>query len=183
MILGAVLAGGRSTRFGSDKAVALWQGETLLAHAVATLAPQCARVVVVGREAAPAPALCLPDWPAPGMGPLAGLCAALRHARDNGYRAVLSCAVDSVGLDDGLLTELGGAPAYVDSQPVIGLWPASAADAAQAILAADGKHSMRALAHAVEARAVTLRRHPANINTPADLAAIQNIIRETRHGL
>ena len=34
MILGAVLAGGKSTRFGSDKAVAVLGGETLLMRAV-----------------------------------------------------------------------------------------------------------------------------------------------------
>ena len=32
--LGAVIAGGRSSRFGSDKAMALWQGRPLIDHAI-----------------------------------------------------------------------------------------------------------------------------------------------------
>ena len=55
MTLGAVLAGGQSSRFGSDKALAVLDGQTLLTRAVATLAQWCDTVVVVGRSEAPAP--------------------------------------------------------------------------------------------------------------------------------
>lgn len=76
MILGVVLAGGKSSRFGSDKALAELDGHTLISRAVDALAGWCEYVVVAGRETAPAPTL--PDWPAAGMGPLAGLAAALQ---------------------------------------------------------------------------------------------------------
>ncbi len=181
MILGAVLAGGRSLRFGSDKALAMHDGDSLLGHAVALLTRQCAAVVVVGREEAPAPTL--PDWPAPGMGPLGGIAAALRHAGDMGYTAVLTVSVDAVGLDEPLLDALLPGPSYVEGQPVIGLWPATAMVAVEGILAGDGKHSMRALIEATGARPVRLHRPPANINTPEDLAALSNKNREMSHGL
>jgi molybdopterin-guanine dinucleotide biosynthesis protein A len=170
VILGVILAGGKSARFGSDKALAELDGHTLIARAVDALTGLCEHVVVVGRETAPTPTL--PDWPRAGMGPLAGLAAALHHARDEGYAAVLSCGVDSVDLPTDLLELLGSAPAYVADQPVIGLWPASAVAAIEAILTGDGRHSMRAFAEATGARAVVLRTSPANINTPADLAAL-----------
>ena len=87
MILGAVLAGGQSSRFGSDKAIAEFQGRTLLARAVDTLSGWCEHVVVIGRETAPAPTL--PDWPGPGLGPLAGR---LRHILFNRkFRSFPSC--------------------------------------------------------------------------------------------
>ncbi|MBA4356013.1 MAG: molybdenum cofactor guanylyltransferase, partial [Novosphingobium sp.] len=108
MILGAVLAGGQSTRFGSDKALAELGGRTLLARAVEALEGMCDAVVVIGRETAPAPTL--PDWPRAGMGPLGGIAAALHHARDAGYEAVLTCSVDGMGLGDDLLAQLGAAP-------------------------------------------------------------------------
>ena len=54
-LLGAVLAGGRSERFGSDKALARLGGRTLLEQAVEALGAQCDAVIVVGREDAPAP--------------------------------------------------------------------------------------------------------------------------------
>jgi len=174
MILGAVLAGGQSSRFGSDKALAELDGRTLLARSVDMLAGWCEHVVVTGRMTAPAPTL--PDWPRAGMGPLAGLAAALHHARDEGYDAVLSCGVDAALLPDNLPELLGAAPAYLSDQPVIGLWPASAVAAIEAILTGTGegtrKHSMRALAEAIGARPVALGEAPANINTQADLAAL-----------
>lgn len=176
MILGAVLAGGLSTRFGSDKALAEFGGHTLLAHAVDTLSGWCEYVVVVGRETAPAPTL--PDWPRPGMGPLAGIAAALHLARDEDYEAVLTCGVDSLGLPESLPDLLAPGPAYLSAQPVVGLWPAGAVAAIEAILTSDGRHSMLQFAEAIGARPVKAGAKPANINTPADLAAL-----EKRRGL
>lgn len=171
MILGAVLAGGQSSRFGADKALAEFRGRTLLAHSVDTLSGWCEHVIVVGRAEAPAPTL--PDWPRPGMGPLAGLAAALHHARDEDYEFVLTCGVDSLALPDDLPDLLSPAPAYLAAQPVIGLWPASAVRAIEDILHSDGRHSLKRFAEAVGARAVTGVADPANINTQADLAALQ----------
>lgn len=177
MILGAVLAGGQSSRFGSDKALAVLGGRTLLDLAVTSLIGSCDAVVVVGRETAPGPALpanFLPDRPRAGMGPLGGLAAALHHARQSGFDTVLSIAVDSLGINMALFNALEPAPAYVESQPVIGLWPASAGPALDAWLSSDARHSMRAFAEAVGARPVTLARNPANINSPADMAALEH---------
>jgi molybdopterin-guanine dinucleotide biosynthesis protein A len=171
MILGCVLAGGQSSRFGSDKALAELGGQTLIARAVESLSGWCEHVVVVGRELAPAPTL--PDWPRPHMGPLAGIAAALHLARDEGYDAVLTCGVDSAELPDDLPALLAPAPAYLADQPVIGLWPASALAAIEAILTSEGRHSMRQFAEAIRARAVNSAAKAANINTPADLAELE----------
>jgi molybdopterin-guanine dinucleotide biosynthesis protein A len=170
MILGAVLAGGLSTRFGSDKALAELDGHTLIARAVDALSGWCEYVVVVGRETAPAPTL--PDWPRPGMGPLAGIAGALHLARDENYTAVLTCGVDSVGLPENLPELLGAAPAYLADQPVVGIWPAASLDVLEAMLTGEGRHSMYAFAQAIGARAVKLEQSPANVNTQADLAAL-----------
>ena len=176
MILGAVLAGGQSSRFGSDKALAEFRGHTLLAHAVDTLSGWCEYVVVVGRETAPAPTL--PDWPRAGMGPLAGIAAALHHARDEGYDYLLTCGVDSLALPENLPDLLTPAPAFLEAQPIIGLWPASIVGAVEEILHSQGPHSLKRLTAAIHARPVKIAAEPANINTQADLAAL-----ERRHGL
>ncbi|OCC22873.1 molybdenum cofactor guanylyltransferase [Croceicoccus estronivorus] len=176
MILGVVLSGGLSTRFGSDKALAEFDGHSLLSRAVDMLSGWCEQVVIAGREAGPAP--CIPDWPRPGMGPLGGIAAGLHHARDADFEAILSCGVDSTGLPGNLLDMLNPAPAYLADQPVIGLWPVSAADAVEAILSGEGRHSMRAFAERIGARPVPLDRPPININTPDDLAALRQGIRQ-----
>jgi molybdopterin-guanine dinucleotide biosynthesis protein A len=171
VILGVVLAGGRSTRFGSDKALAELGGHTLLARAFDTLTGFCELTVIAGRGSGPGP--CLPDWPRAGMGPLGGIAAALRLARDEGYDSVLSCAVDSLRLPDDLLERLSPAPAYLEAQPVVGHWPVGAIEALEALLLGEGKHSMLAFAAAIGATAVKIDAIPANINTPADLAAME----------
>jgi molybdopterin-guanine dinucleotide biosynthesis protein A len=171
MILGAVLAGGQSSRFGSDKALAEFQGHTLLARAVDALAGWCEHVVVVGRPTAPAPTL--PDWPRSGMGPLGGIAAALHLARDEDYDAVLTCGVDSLLLPDNLPELLTPAPAFLAAQPIIGLWPAAAAEPIERMLHGDGPHSLKRFVEAIGARPVTVANGPANINTRADLAALE----------
>lgn len=168
MILGAVLAGGQSSRFGSDKALAALGGRTLLERAVAALEAQCDGVIVVGRGD-------MPDRPRAGMGPLGGINAALHHAASHGYSDVLTCGVDCGGLGAGVRAELSPAPAYVADQPVIGLWPASAAPTLDAFLATDAKHSMRAFAAMIGARPITLAAKTANINTREDLASAQEL--------
>ncbi len=173
--LGAVLAGGKSTRFGSDKALATIDGERLLDIAVAALAPHCDRVVVVGRQ--DEAHRCVADWPKPDCGPLGGIAGALEHALASGYDEVLTCGVDSVDLPADLADRLWPSPAFLTAQPVVGMWRADAAGVIEKIMYGEGKHSMRAFADAVGARGVTLARDPLNINTAADLERVE------RHGL
>lgn len=179
--LGCVLAGGQSSRFGSDKAMAVLDGTTLLERAIVELSAWCDEVVVVGRSEAPCPVL--PDWPAPGMGPLGGIAAALRHAEARGHADVLTCGVDSAGLPADLPALLSPAPACLADQPVVGLWPASAAADIADILVHEGRHSLRQFAERIGARRVTSDCLPANINTPADLAALQGQPGENADGL
>ena len=176
MILGVVLAGGMSTRFGSDKALAELAGRTLLARAVDGLAGFCEHVIIAGRDHGPAP--CIPDWPRAGMGPLAGIAAGLHHADDEGYATVLTCGVDSADLPEDLLDLLSPAPAFLADQPVVGHWPRGAVGEIERILESGERHSMLHFAEAIGARPVKTAHEPANINTPADLAAA-----EKRHGL
>lgn len=171
MILGVVLAGGKSSRFGSDKALAELDGHTLLALAVDALSGFCEKVVIAGRETGPAP--CIPDWPHDGMGPLGGIAAGLRLAQDEDFASVLTCGVDSVALPASLIEDLSPAPAFLETQPVIGHWNTQSASAAEAILQSEGRHSMLAFAAAIGARGVKSASTPANINTPADLAAME----------
>ena len=79
---GVVLAGGRSSRMGSDKAWVAWQGSTLLAHGCTTRAAALDGPVVVVRAEAQAlpplpPDVLVVDDPRPQLGPLQGLAAGL----------------------------------------------------------------------------------------------------------
>ncbi len=86
---GIVLAGGKSTRFGSDKASAILHGRPLLQFVADTVTMQCSPLVVVrarGQELPklawlPAPVVVVEDF-AEGEGPVAGMIAGLRAVRE-----------------------------------------------------------------------------------------------------
>lgn len=165
-LLGAILAGGASRRFGSDKAAALLGGKALIDHVVDRLAPQVAAVVVVGRDH---PGLVsLPDRPCGGLGPLGGLAAALAYAAAGGFDAVVTSGCDLPDLPDDLV-RLAPGPAVARGQPLVGLWPVTLAALLDAHLAASADRSLRAWVVVCGARAVDLGAM-ANINTAGDLA-------------
>ena len=118
--MGAVLTGGRSSRFGSDKGVALLGGVPLADHAAAAIAPFVGAVIRVGGPDG------IADLPAPGLGPLGGIAAALDHAMRLGFDSVLTIGCDMPRLPDGLVEALlRRAPAYCGEAPVLGHWPVS----------------------------------------------------------
>jgi molybdopterin-guanine dinucleotide biosynthesis protein A len=82
-ISGYVLAGGRSSRMGTDKALLELAGQPLIAHAVTKLRRICADVYILGSNPALAAyALLVPDLH-PNCGPVGGIEAALAHSTCN----------------------------------------------------------------------------------------------------
>ncbi|WP_370173173.1 molybdenum cofactor guanylyltransferase [Sphingobium abikonense] len=169
IVLGAVLAGGRSSRFGSDKALAMLNGCTLLDHAIAALSPHVSQVVVCGRAGG------LADRPRPDLGPLGGLNAALHHAIDHGIAGVLTTGCDMPVYPAQLPALLiGPRAAVVEGQPLLGWWPATLAPMLDAHLAGENSRSIRGWLEAASGRMVTLEDIALpNINRPQDLAALQ----------
>jgi molybdenum cofactor guanylyltransferase len=173
-LLGALIAGGLSSRFGSDKALAPWRGRPLIEHAADALRPHVDAIVVCGR--AHGRLTVVADRPGPNMGPLGGLAGALHHARHHGFDAVLTVGCDTPLLPAALLARLAAAPgpAHVASLPIIGLWPVALAERLDAFLAEDRKHAIRAWAAEVGAEAVAWG-ELANVNAPSDLAALDRL--------
>lgn len=170
-LLGAVIAGGQASRFGSDKAAALWQGKPLIEHVIAQLGPVVDELVICGRDFGGRVGIA--DRPAHGLGPLGGLNAALHHGAEIGVDAVLSAGCDTPLLPAALLDRLRHAtgPAYLANLPVIGVWPVSLADALDQFLAQDRKHAIRAWAESVGAEPIDWPMLP-NVNAPADLSGL-----------
>ncbi len=170
-ILGAVLAGGKATRFGSDKALALLDGTALIDHALASLRPYSATLVVVGRPSAPVATV--PDLPFPDLGPLGGIAGALAHAADHGFDAVLTTACDTPTLSPELIAALiAAAPAFAAEAPTIGLWPVRLAVPLLAYLLNDQPRAIRRWAVSEGAMPVLPGVAFANINTLDDLTSL-----------
>lgn len=171
--LGAVIAGGRSSRFGSDKAEAIWQGRPLIDHAIAALRPFADEIVICGR--AHDAITTIADRPARGMGPLGGICAALHHAAARGHDRVLTVGCDTPLLPPALFDALIAAgSASVAQLPLIGCWPVELAAGLDAFLAEDRKHAIRFWAAAAGVRAIDWA-GLANINEPGDLRALPGV--------
>ncbi|MCJ8159352.1 molybdenum cofactor guanylyltransferase [Sphingomonas sp. LaA6.9] len=167
-ILGAIIAGGQSRRFGSDKAHAEIVGRKLLDHIADALAPQTDALIVCGRDWPDLTSI--PDRPAPDQGPLGGLCAALRYAIENGFDAVLTAGCDTLPVPANLRTTLGSAPAVIEGQHIFGLWPTTLADALDHHLASQPDRSMRGWFAVSGTRQVWCDTAFHNLNTPEDFA-------------
>lgn len=186
-VAGLVLAGGRSRRFGADKAIQTLAGETLLARAAGALGRRCARVAVSAGSgdvcdlAASLGLAALSDDSAHASGPLAGLCAGLQWAARAGYArlAVTPCDTPLVTAEMiGRLIEAAAPSAFAETadgpQALTSVWPTSLAAGLAARLAAGEHPAVRR--YLVEIGAVAVRFDDAgafrNANTREDLDAI-----------
>ncbi|MBN2079333.1 MAG: molybdenum cofactor guanylyltransferase [Spirochaetes bacterium] len=87
-----IIAGGRSSRFGEDKALFHYRGKTLLEHVIGTIRPAIPHIAVIadldGKYDIPG-VPCYGDL-VPGYGPLGGLHAAL-HRLERGSAFLFPC--------------------------------------------------------------------------------------------
>ena len=173
--MGAILAGGRSSRFGSDKALALLAGEPLLAHAARAIEPYVSEVVICGRAGPIAGMTAVADCPGPDLGPLGGLCGALHFAAARGYAQILSIGCDMPVVREDLIERLlASDPAgYVVEAPILGCWPAAWAGALKDHLSRLDDRSIRRWAASMGAKPIEAGVAIANVNRPDDLASFQ----------
>jgi molybdopterin-guanine dinucleotide biosynthesis protein A len=189
-VLGLVIAGGRSLRFGGEKAVAMLGGRPLLLWAAERLAQACAEVAVNARPGTATETLArqhgllvLADEPGAPDGPLSGVQAGLAWAQRRGASALAVSPCDLPGLPDDLYLRLvaaaGNGAAMVETsegrQPLCAVWPVGAlAQVTQALAGGAHPPTWRMLE---EVGAVKLRVDPAeafaNINTREDLARFE----------
>jgi len=189
-VAAVILAGGRGTRMGGEKPLRLLDGVSLLDRAIDQAKAFSETVAVAVRSKAQigdAGTQILCDDPAI-EGPLAGLVAALRFARDRGADAALTLAADMpflpADLTDRLVAALPGSRAAIASSsghlhPVCGLWVTEALDFVPQYLVT-GRRSLKGLAETVGYVAVEWAADPVdpffNINTSQDLAAAERLL-------
>ncbi|CAN7487405.1 molybdenum cofactor guanylyltransferase MobA [Pararhizobium sp. LjRoot255] len=189
-----ILAGGRSSRMGSDKAAVMLGGRPLLSHIIERLTPQAAGLSVNSNANARldfAPGIAVFADTVPGhAGPMAGVLAAMRHAAECFPAAshVATVPTDTPFVPRNLVPRLRGAitgPAQIAVaysagavHPVFALWPVGLAGELEHWLLTDDKRRVRSFieSHAMVAVDFPLIETAAgpidpffNINTPADL--------------
>lgn len=185
---GLVLAGGRSTRMGVDKALLRVGGRTLAARALAVLATVCDEVLVASGDGRRLDDLAVAQVAdaLPEAGPLGGIVAGLEAAH---HELVAVVAVDLPYANAALLELLAGRwsgePAVVARadgrlQPLHAVYTRAAAPLLRARLV-EGQRSITRALHALRARVVEpvewapadpAGRFALNVNRPEDLAEL-----------
>jgi molybdenum cofactor guanylyltransferase len=182
--VGVILAGGRSSRMGTDKALVQIGGVTLLDRAISRLSPQVDALAINSNVAIADQRLpVLPDATADFDGPLAGILAGLTWARGLGAQHLASVAVDTpffpldlvrrmatIETSSIILARSGGR-----NHPVFGLWPIEAVSPLKEFLERGNTRRVMAFLDGYGYESVDFPDEPFdpffNINTPQDLAA------------
>lgn len=173
-LTGALLVGGASTRFGSPKALAELDGETLADRAWRVLGELCEQRIAVGKAA---DALALPfpvlDDDSELRAPIAGVVAALRAAR---HDMCVVLPVDCPLVTGGLLASLAAAcqdAAIPQTGPLPGAYRKTALPALDRALS-NGELSLREAIRPLRVAVVECdARLLVNVNSPNDLQALR----------
>lgn len=201
-IMGAVLAGGKSTRYGSPKALAPLAGRPMAAWAVDALSPHVSFLGVLTGDPSVTEALGLPgrEDSVPGQGPLGGLLTALSWAREEGCQAVFLLACDLPLVEKTLVERIlthgfrdrkalvPASPGPLGLEPLCAGYDVGCLTTVQDLVAA-GRRSMMGLLDqvgytlvpvgtlgGVEAAGMGFR----NVNTPEEGRLVDSILRERR---
>jgi molybdopterin-guanine dinucleotide biosynthesis protein A len=187
-VVGIVLAGGRSVRFGGEKAVALLEGRPLLEWAAQRLSSVCSKVALNVRPGTEAETVgralgftVLFDAAGDALGPLAGVKAGLIWAEQQGAGMLAVSPCDAPLLPDDLYprllenAECGAAMAETSDgrQPLCALWPVAALQTVREALAGGAHPPTWQVLERLGARKVRFEHAEAfaNVNTRDDLAA------------
>lgn len=187
-IVGVVLAGGRSTRFGSDKALARLNGATLIEHARGKLAAIVSAIAINAPAGSTIAAFAaekgwpvVSDHPGAPPSPLSGVRAGLAWAAAQGARFLATAPCDAPLMPGDLFTRLaaaiGDAPAACARtpgglHPLAALWRVDLLVHVDAALGQQRHKPIRALVADWHAVCVDFPDDApfANVNTPEDLA-------------
>jgi len=189
-VFGVVIAGGRSVRFGSEKALAPFRGRPLLLWAVERLRRSCAAVAVNVRPGTGAEALALAqglpvlhDFSGDPLGPLSGVRAGLHWAQQQGGRAIAVSPCDvpqpPADLFERLIAAAGEGAALVETaeglQPLCAVWPVTALSMLAEALAQGAHPAVWRVLDGLGAVRVRFEDAAAftNVNTPAELAQLE----------
>lgn len=182
---GFVLAGGRSSRMGRDKALLVLEGEALAQRAAGVLGSFLrSPVALVGSAARYAHlGLAIVEDRFPGDGPLAGIEAALFSPYARHWNLIVACDMPHLRVDTlrGLAAEAAAHPEALcvmavssrGPEPLCAAWRRDFGPVARAALEA-GRRKVRDVVGGVQVAHFQIDEESAltNVNTPADWAAV-----------
>ena len=151
--LAVIMAGGDSQRMGRDKASLVLGEQTLLQRVADAMRLVFPQVVVSVRTLRPEIELLQVCDAHADVGPLAGLCAGLDYASQNGVPWIFAVATDMPFVRPALIEQLANYRSGVDAvvplvdghpQPLAAFYSIDALPAVRALATGEGKRSLRA---------------------------------------
>ncbi|HBJ35626.1 MAG TPA: hypothetical protein DDZ51_12955 [Planctomycetaceae bacterium] len=192
-LMGVVLAGGKSSRMGTDKANLLHPQETdagsaitYLQYAVIRLRPLLSTIAIAGRpgDLKTVPdAITIPDT-LPHQGPAVGVAESLRHAKMLGLDGILVTPVDMPNLETSHLQRLINAwqqqsgltpfpvvATFADQQlePLLAIYPTASQPAVQSLAQSNDRSLSRWLKQQTTITITLPQSAAKNVNRPEDL--------------
>jgi molybdenum cofactor guanylyltransferase len=198
-ITGLTLAGGKSSRFGGDKAVALLGGRSLLERATSALRPWASEIAVSAAPRSPAEAeahrlgfAVVSDRTGLVSGPLAGILAGLEWSARLHVKWMISLPCDVVSLPADAFPRLlaaatGASGAYAVTtqgpQSLCAVWPVEGKNVLESVLVSGTHPPVRDVANLIGATPVHFDGDGSflNVNTKDDLAAAERNLRPNRN--
>jgi molybdenum cofactor guanylyltransferase len=190
-ILGAVIAGGKSTRMGSEKALIKLGAKTLIMRVVDRLLPQVEDIVINANGDTKRFEFLefdiIPDIETEIDTPLSGIHSALTYAAEESYDAVVTVPSDAPFLPHDLVRKLAGAkPAFANSKGqdhfLTGFWPVKLLPHLSQEM--HNSNRVKDWVYKINATKVNWRAEEydpfMNINTPVDLKAALKILTKVR---
>ena len=184
-ITGIILAGGKSTRMGSDKGFVIYQNKPFIQHIIDALQPLVNEIIIVSNN---------PDYDVfklkriddiiKDAGPLAGIYTGLYHSKTD-LNLVLSCDIPAINQDvlKQLILQKNEEIDVVQAQsngktmPLIALYNKRCANTCLALLES-GERRLRFLIKQLKSKTIvldnTLEKYTANINSQSDLKQLNN---------
>ena len=193
-ILGAIIAGGASTRMGSEKALMLLDGVPLLERVASRLRIQVDHLILNANgdtsRFGTTKLEVVPDLITAIQTPLVGLHAVLKYGAEHGFDAVVTVPSDSPFIPLDLVKRLveageikGAAIAHSRNQKhfLTGIWTTALARPLEKLILQENLRRMQDFALRVEAVSVTWLDHPHdpffNVNTPEDLEQAEVMVK------
>ena len=190
--LAVIMAGGDSQRMGRDKASLVLGEQTLLQRVADAMRLVFPQVVVSVRTLRPEIELLQVCDAHADVGPLAGLCAGLDYASQNGVPWIFAVATDMPFVRPALIEQLANYRSGVDAvvplvdghpQPLAAFYSIDALPAVRALATGNGKRSLRAALERLQVAYVhaadLIAADPGlgsfvDLDTPEDLAKAKN---------
>ena len=192
-ILGVVLAGGKSERFGKDKSEIKLGGKTLLAHTLDKIKSKFNKIIIVSNNKKVKDYVVIKDYIEGQLGPLVGVLSAMKWIKKNNYtyKWILTFPCDTPFFDISIIDKFVEATKFNDNplyfvksnekrHNIFGLWSLKLMETLEKDILENNHRKVEKWANKIGVKTINISYDSVdpffNINTEEDLAEAEKIL-------